>query len=186
MFPFKILSSHLLGNNPSVEISFWVYMPPQIIFSATGKWFYGSADLSTLFKFLATFFSVCDICFLLASFWQLDAFKNICLWCDLQYLPCTILYFDTKKLVCTRPWAQQNIWSYVLPHFKRLSFLWRAFLFVDECAESYIYEKLGKRRVVDQGTHPSPTRHMSSTKPGRNDGTVFSLFPKRRLLKNHS
>lgn len=91
----------MLGNNPSVEISFWVYMPPQIIFSATGKGFYGSEDLSTLFKFLATFFSVCDICFLLASFWQLDTFKNISLWCDLQYLPCTILYFDTKKLVCT-------------------------------------------------------------------------------------
>ena len=44
-------------------------MPPQVIFSATGKRFYGSADLSTLFKFLARFFSVCVI---FVSSWQVS------------------------------------------------------------------------------------------------------------------
>lgn len=44
-------------------------MPHQVIYSATGKRFYGSTDLSTLFKFLARFFSVCVI---FVSSWQIS------------------------------------------------------------------------------------------------------------------
>lgn len=138
-------------------------------------------------SFWQDFYSVCDICFLLASFWQLDALKNICLWCDLQYLPYTILFFDTKKLVCNRPWAEQNIRSYVLPHFERLSFLWRAFLFVDECTQSYINEILDKEEEL----WPQELILHLFTSCLQQDQeeillTVFKLFPNKRLLKNHS
>lgn len=131
MFPFKILLSHMLGNNSS----WWDYLAftcPLIIFSATCKKFY----VCWFFSFFQIFGKISFLCVIFVFSWQVSGnlmFKKYMsvMWSSI--LAFTILFFDTKKLACTRPWAKQNVFSYVLPHFERPLSLCRAFLFVDEC-----------------------------------------------------
>lgn len=177
MFPFKTLSSHILENGPSDEINFWVYMLPRGIFSATVKRFYGSADLSTSFTlFWQDFFYV---------LYLFSLVKFLTTWCLEKYIFISVMWssilvlhhfiFDSKKLACTRTWAEQNMCPCMLRVLRGCPFSGEHFYLWMSCLELHVWATRERRRVVATGTHPSSTWPLSSTRPRGNSGTIFNL-----------
>lgn len=143
-------------------------MPHQVIFSATGKRFYGSADLSTLFKFLARFFSVCVV---FVSSWQISdnlmlleiyifyVILNICL---------APFYFLMLKCQIVSGLGLNKICAYTCCHILRSCPFFGEHFYLWTNVFRVTYMRYLKKRVVGTGTLTSSTHHLSSTRPTRN------------------